>query len=101
MSISLRGGSLRQDHSKAYVVCADQLKFCCSLFLLFMVKLLLLSCYFYSHGNKDVFSCRGIQLAVNFFLDRGHDSITVFVPTWRKEQPRSDSPITGKDMRSI
>ncbi|XP_041798485.1 endoribonuclease ZC3H12A [Chelmon rostratus] len=49
-----------------------------------------------SHGNKDVFSCRGIQLAVNFFLDRGHNTITVFVPTWRKEQPRPDAPITDQ-----
>uniref|UniRef100_A0A667YZG5 Zinc finger CCCH-type containing 12A n=1 Tax=Myripristis murdjan TaxID=586833 RepID=A0A667YZG5_9TELE len=49
-----------------------------------------------SHGNKEVFSCRGIQLAVNFFLDRGHTSITVFVPSWRKEQPRPDAPITDQ-----
>uniref|UniRef100_UPI0037E87FC4 ribonuclease ZC3H12A isoform X1 n=2 Tax=Semicossyphus pulcher TaxID=241346 RepID=UPI0037E87FC4 len=49
-----------------------------------------------SHGNKEVFSCRGIQLAVNFFLDRGHKTITVFVPTWRKEQPRPDAPITDQ-----
>ncbi|XP_041648684.1 endoribonuclease ZC3H12A [Cheilinus undulatus] len=49
-----------------------------------------------SHGNKEVFSCRGIQLAVNFFLDRGHKTITVFVPSWRKEQPRPDAPITDQ-----
>ncbi|XP_034552929.1 endoribonuclease ZC3H12A [Notolabrus celidotus] len=49
-----------------------------------------------SHGNKELFSCRGIQLAVNFFLDRGHKTITVFVPTWRKEQPRPDAPITDQ-----
>ncbi|XP_031145470.1 endoribonuclease ZC3H12A [Sander lucioperca] len=49
-----------------------------------------------SHGNKEVFSCQGIQLAVNFFLDRGHNTITVFVPTWRKEQPRPDAPITDQ-----
>lgn len=49
-----------------------------------------------SHGNKEVFSCRGIQLAVNFFLDRGHNTITVFVPSWRKEQPRPDAPITDQ-----
>lgn len=49
-----------------------------------------------SHGNKEVFSCRGIQLSVNFFLDRGHNTITVFVPTWRKEQPRPDAPITDQ-----
>lgn len=49
-----------------------------------------------SHGNKEVFSCLGIQLAVNFFLDRGHTEITVFVPLWRKEQPRPDGPITDQ-----
>ncbi|KAG7216878.1 hypothetical protein INR49_001532, partial [Caranx melampygus] len=49
-----------------------------------------------SHGNKEVFSCRGIQLAVNFFQDRGHNTITVFVPSWRKEQARPDAPITDQ-----
>ncbi|KAM4550114.1 endoribonuclease ZC3H12A [Fundulus diaphanus] len=49
-----------------------------------------------SHGNKEVFSCLGIQLAVNFFLDRGHADVTVFVPSWRKEQPRPDVPITDQ-----
>lgn len=49
-----------------------------------------------SHGNKEVFSCLGIQLAVNFFLERGHADITVFVPSWRKEQPRPDVPITDQ-----
>uniref|UniRef100_A0AAY4DQC2 C3H1-type domain-containing protein n=1 Tax=Denticeps clupeoides TaxID=299321 RepID=A0AAY4DQC2_9TELE len=49
-----------------------------------------------SHGNKEVFSCLGIRLAVNFFLDRGHTDITVFVPSWRKEQPRPDVPITDQ-----
>ncbi|XP_059196152.1 endoribonuclease ZC3H12A isoform X2 [Centropristis striata] len=49
-----------------------------------------------SHGNKEVFSCRGIQLSVNFFLDRGHSTVTVFVPSWRKEQPRPDAPITDQ-----
>ncbi|KAM9385076.1 endoribonuclease ZC3H12A [Pholidichthys leucotaenia] len=49
-----------------------------------------------SHGNKEVFSCLGIQLAVNFFLERGHTEITVFVPSWRKEQPRPDVPISDQ-----
>ncbi|KAM9310340.1 endoribonuclease ZC3H12A isoform 1-T2 [Pholidichthys leucotaenia] len=49
-----------------------------------------------SHGSKEVFSCRGIQLAVSFFLDRGHTNITVFVPSWRKEQPRADAPLTDQ-----
>ncbi|XP_069864829.1 endoribonuclease ZC3H12A [Dipodomys merriami] len=49
-----------------------------------------------SHGNKEIFSCRGILLAVNWFLERGHTDITVFVPSWRKEQPRPDVPITDQ-----
>ncbi|XP_067317979.1 ribonuclease ZC3H12A-like [Anolis sagrei] len=49
-----------------------------------------------SHGGRDVFSCRGILLAVNWFLDRGHTDITVFVPSWRKEQPRPDAPIADQ-----
>ncbi|KAJ8340874.1 hypothetical protein SKAU_G00331650 [Synaphobranchus kaupii] len=51
-----------------------------------------------SHGNKEVFSCQGIQLAVKYFLDRGHTDITVFVPSWRKEQPRPDVPITDQQI---
>ncbi|NWX90888.1 ZC12A Endoribonuclease, partial [Nothoprocta ornata] len=49
-----------------------------------------------SHGNKEVFSCRGILLAVQWFRDRGHKDITVFVPSWRKEQPRPDVLITDQ-----
>ncbi|KAJ3597953.1 hypothetical protein NHX12_001468 [Muraenolepis orangiensis] len=49
-----------------------------------------------SHGNKEVFSCQGILLAVNYFLLRGHTAITVFVPSWRKEQPRPDAQITDQ-----
>ncbi|KFO89681.1 Ribonuclease ZC3H12A, partial [Buceros rhinoceros silvestris] len=49
-----------------------------------------------SHGNKEVFSCRGILLAVQWFWERGHKDITVFVPSWRKEQPRPDVLITDQ-----
>ncbi|CAL8312515.1 unnamed protein product [Lota lota] len=49
-----------------------------------------------SHGNKKVFSCRGLQLAVMWFWGRGLRDITVFVPLWRKEQPRQDTPITDQ-----
>ncbi|XP_030066165.1 putative ribonuclease ZC3H12B [Microcaecilia unicolor] len=51
-----------------------------------------------SHGNKEVFSCRGIQLAVDWFLEKGHKDITVFVPAWRKEQSRPDAPITDQEV---
>ncbi|KAJ7411039.1 putative ribonuclease ZC3H12D [Willisornis vidua] len=49
-----------------------------------------------SHGNKEVFSCWGIQLAVDWFRKRGHTYIKVFVPLWRKEPPRQDSPIADQ-----
>ncbi|XP_068270210.1 probable ribonuclease ZC3H12D [Nyctibius grandis] len=49
-----------------------------------------------SHGNKEVFSCWGIQLAVDWFRERGHTYIKVFVPLWRKESPRQDSPIADQ-----
>ncbi|KAJ8355985.1 hypothetical protein SKAU_G00187790 [Synaphobranchus kaupii] len=49
-----------------------------------------------SHGNKHVFSCRGVQLAVKWFWVRGHRDITVFVPLWRKEQARPEAPITDQ-----
>ena len=48
-----------------------------------------------SHGNKDRFSCRGIKICVDWFRARGHKEITVFVPKWRKESSKPDSPITG------
>ncbi|XP_077598601.1 putative ribonuclease ZC3H12C [Stigmatopora nigra] len=51
-----------------------------------------------SHGNKEVFSCQGISLAVDWFLERGHQDITVFVPAWRKEQSRPDAPITDQEI---
>ncbi|XP_040005013.1 probable ribonuclease ZC3H12C [Xiphias gladius] len=51
-----------------------------------------------SHGNKEVFSCQGIQLAVDWFLERGHRDITVFVPAWRKEQSRPDAVITDQEI---
>uniref|UniRef100_G1STK4 Zinc finger CCCH-type containing 12D n=1 Tax=Oryctolagus cuniculus TaxID=9986 RepID=G1STK4_RABIT len=54
-----------------------------------------------SHGNKEAFSCRGIQLAVDWFRDRGHTFIKVFVPSWRKEPSRSDTPIRGLKIHSI
>ncbi|XP_013398111.1 uncharacterized protein LOC106164674 [Lingula anatina] len=51
-----------------------------------------------SHGNKEVFSCRGIQLVVDWFHERGHQDITVFVPQWRKESSRHMSPIEDQEI---
>ncbi|KAM9798115.1 endoribonuclease ZC3H12A-like [Neosynchiropus ocellatus] len=49
-----------------------------------------------SHGDKKVFSCRGLELAVNWFWQRGLRDIAVFIPLWRKEQPRPEAPITDQ-----
>ncbi|KAM3603224.1 uncharacterized protein V6R79_018708 [Siganus canaliculatus] len=49
-----------------------------------------------SHGDKKVFSCQGIQLAVDWFWDKGLRDITVFIPLWRKEQPRPEALITDQ-----
>lgn len=49
-----------------------------------------------SHGKNDRFSCRGILLCIQWFQQRGHRDITVFVPKWRKEASKPDAPITGK-----
>ncbi|KAL0275188.1 UNVERIFIED_CONTAM: hypothetical protein PYX00_003128 [Menopon gallinae] len=53
-----------------------------------------------SHGNKEVFSCRGIKICVDWFKSRGHKEITVFVPKWRKEASRPDNPITDQEILS-
>uniref|UniRef100_A0A915B224 C3H1-type domain-containing protein n=1 Tax=Parascaris univalens TaxID=6257 RepID=A0A915B224_PARUN len=49
-----------------------------------------------THGRKEVFSCRGIRDCVQFFRDRGHTDILVFVPQFRREAARSDCPITDQ-----
>lgn len=51
----------------------------------------------FSHGNKEVFSCRGIEICVEWFRARGHKDITVFVPKWRKEASRPDNPVADRD----
>lgn len=53
-------------------------------------------CFPFSFGNKDVFACKGIEIVVNWFIERGHREIFVFVPNWRKESAKPDTPITGK-----
>lgn len=51
-----------------------------------------------SHGNKEVFSCRGIKICVEWFRARGHKEITVFVPKWRKEASRPDNPVVDQEI---
>ncbi|XP_052830216.1 uncharacterized protein LOC106867128 [Octopus bimaculoides] len=54
--------------------------------------------YFLRHGNKEVFSCKGIKYAVDYFKKRGHKKIVVFVPHWRKEASRKDAPIIDQEI---
>jgi len=52
-----------------------------------------------SHGNKERFSCKGIRICVDWFFQRGHRDITVFVPMWRKESPKVENPISGNYLK--
>ncbi|XP_041375081.1 NEDD4-binding protein 1-like [Gigantopelta aegis] len=47
------------------------------------------------HGNGRVFSCRGIEICVNYFLARGH-KVTTFVPQWRKYRPSFSNTIVDQ-----
>ncbi|XP_045143591.1 protein NYNRIN [Echinops telfairi] len=40
------------------------------------------------HGLQHYFSCRGIAMAVQYFWNRGHREVTVFVPTWQLRKNR-------------
>jgi len=49
------------------------------------------------HGNDSVFSCKGIQLCIDYFRQRGHKEITAFVPQWRTQTAiRPDYPISDQ-----
>lgn len=52
----------------------------------------------YCHGNKEIFSCLGIRLCVDWFKNRGHKEITIFIPKFRKESPRPDNPIKNQEI---
>ena len=50
------------------------------------------------HGKGSAFSCQGILIAVQWFRRRGHQDIKVFVPSWRKEPSRPETPIHDQDL---
>ncbi|ESO86519.1 hypothetical protein LOTGIDRAFT_87040, partial [Lottia gigantea] len=52
----------------------------------------------FSHGNGSVFSCQGIKLCVEHFLQRGHNKITVFVPGWRQKKGTAANPIRNQEI---
>ncbi|XP_045191756.2 NEDD4-binding protein 1-like [Mercenaria mercenaria] len=53
-----------------------------------------------THGNGKHFSCKGIKLCVDYFRQRGHDKITVFVPLWRQYQPSETNMILDQNILS-
>ena len=50
------------------------------------------------HGNGRFFSCKGILIAVQWFVQKGHQQVTVFVPSWRKEASRPETPISDQEI---
>ncbi|KAL3859898.1 hypothetical protein ACJMK2_010082 [Sinanodonta woodiana] len=50
-----------------------------------------------SHGNGKVFSCRGIEICVNYFQKRGH-KVMAFVPRWRTYRPTTENPIKDQEV---
>ena len=61
-----------------------------STFSLSSHKFTILCLHIFRHGNHQCFSCRGIQIAVQEFLKRGHTEITAFVPQWRTKFHQND-----------
>ncbi|WAR12926.1 ZC12A-like protein, partial [Mya arenaria] len=49
-----------------------------------------------THGNGKEFSCKGIQVCVDYFKQRGHQKITVFVPNWRNCHPSPENMIVDQ-----
>ena len=50
------------------------------------------------HGKHKVFSCKGIKLIVDYFLEMGHDHVTAFVPGWRAKPQTPETPITNQHL---
>lgn len=51
----------------------------------------------HSHGNNKIFSVEGLRICINYFLKRGHDRITAFVPEWRRYS-ENQTLLTGKSL---
>lgn len=51
-----------------------------------------------SYGNANIFDCKGIDAVVMWFVRRMHKVIYVFVPSWRKEQSKPETPIKDQEI---
>uniref|UniRef100_A0A1I7SXV8 RNase_Zc3h12a domain-containing protein n=1 Tax=Caenorhabditis tropicalis TaxID=1561998 RepID=A0A1I7SXV8_9PELO len=45
--------------------------------------------------QRSILLCRSPRVSP-LFLERGHPEVLIFIPQYRREQPRSDSPITDQ-----
>lgn len=45
----------------------------------------------FDHGRKRFFSCRGLEICINYFKERGH-KVTAFVPHFRVKANQCDNP---------
>ncbi|XP_074644812.1 uncharacterized protein LOC141901464 [Tubulanus polymorphus] len=51
-----------------------------------------------AHGKNKTFSCHGIKICIDYFLERGHTEITAFVPNWRKGGLYADMPTVNSEI---
>ena len=51
-----------------------------------------------SHGNDEIFSCRGIQICVEEFQRRGHDRVTVMLPQSTRQRSTASRPMLDQDI---
>ncbi|GIY02399.1 probable ribonuclease ZC3H12B [Caerostris extrusa] len=49
------------------------------------------------HGRRTTFSCKGIKIAVDFFLKRGH-KVTAFAPEFRRFEKSASIPTTDQSL---
>jgi ribonuclease ZC3H12 len=52
---------------------------------------------FHRHGKK-VFSCKGIKIVVDYFINRGHKQITALVPRFRRGNSDHDCPTINPEI---
>jgi len=62
---------------------------------------MVLLCLLCSHGNGRVFSCRGIKLVTEFFVQHGHTKVVALVPQWRRQAPTVDHPVSNHHLLEI
>ena len=52
------------------------------------------------HGNQTgrVFSCRGLQLVIDYFLKRGHTEVKAMLPRFRRGTADKDCPTMNPEI---